>query len=156
MRKKELKQLGKELKELKQDLIKEKSILQQKFVKKYNEKIKLFDSIVNSNQRKGYYIQERYLIKDPNKKTFNAIIYIIEIDKYTNKKSKIKLDYIEIENHPLGTIGNSQTKENIINGFVTLKNTNDITWLESENKLQKERENKLKKIINEGPLKFDD
>jgi hypothetical protein len=68
----------------------------------------------------------------------SVIIYIKEIDRYTNGYSKIKLDYIDTESSYYKKIA----KEN----FKSLIKTVNIEWLESEDCLKNTRKEKLSKL----------
>lgn len=86
--------------------------------------------------RKGYYYYNYGF-------SCKFIIYINELDRYTNGYSKISIDTIEIVN------GDKRDKETInyaITNFLTLKRTDSIEWLDGEMSIKKSRKEKLDKI----------
>jgi len=78
-------------------------------------------------------------------KTNNVIVYIVELDRYKDGFSKIKMDDFEAYN-----LASYENKTNFINkakkNFISLKLTSEIEWLESEDALRKMRKEKLDKI----------
>lgn len=79
-----------------------------------------------------------------NYKAYNSIVYIKEIDRFTNGYSKIIIDNIEtISKDEYDSIeAIKRAKDN----FLKLKLTNDIEWLESEDTIKKLRKEKLEKL----------
>ena len=111
-------------------------------------KIKYIENIVSGDIRKGYYKQSLSTTGDEKKENFEVDVCVIEVDRFTNGKSKLKFDYILFGHIPKGI-----SKENIINYvkdtiFTEFVNTKDIDWLESVDELQKMREKKLKRITD--------
>lgn len=104
-----------------------------------------FNKIITSNNKKGYYIKPCQVRS--TKENFDVFVFVDEIDRYTNNKSKIKIDYIESNNIP-NDVKNDDVKEYINQIFISVVDTNSITWLESVNEKQKERQAKLNKINN--------
>lgn len=70
---------------------------------------------------------------------YNAIIYVIELDRYLDGYSKIKIDKIE----PFNKRYSSKAIELANENFLTLKTTSKIEWLESEDYIKKLRKEKL-------------
>ena len=114
-------------------------------------KLKKIIEIVNndiSEQRKGTYKHIVTLCNEDNKQQKNAytmIIYVKELDRYTNGKSKIEITDIEITSgfHPDKY---HYVKQCARSQFSSLKTTSDIEWLESENLIKEKRKKKLEKI----------
>jgi hypothetical protein len=73
---------------------------------------------------------------------YNAYVYVIEIDRYTDGYSKIKIDRIE----PLDKRYNSEANEKSKDSFISLRLTNEIEWLESEDHIKRLRKEKLDQI----------
>lgn len=118
--------------------------------KTYQTKLNQISDIVNGNYRQGYYtgkFSQSY--KNGGETKVVVDIYVKEIDRYTNGKSKIELleiDYTSINGYT--NLFNKEENENYIREtFQKLKDTDSIEWLESVNEIQKERENKLKRIL---------
>lgn len=73
--------------------------------------------------------------------SYRAIVYVKEIDKYTDGYSLLKIDRIE----PTG--GDKETSERWAKSdFVSLRLTSDIEWLESVDQIKRLRKEKLLKI----------
>lgn len=73
-----------------------------------------------------------------------AYVYISELDRYQNGYSKIKLDEIEVYNTSYYT--EAEVIKSVKKYFVSLKLTNSIEWLESEDHLRKSRKEKLDQL----------
>ena len=76
---------------------------------------------------------------------YNVIIYVKEIDRFTNGMSKIQLTSIEL----VSGFDPSQfewVKTSMKNKFKSIKKTSDIEWLESEDAIKKLRKDKLEKL----------
>jgi len=71
-------------------------------------------------------------------KDYTTMIYIKEIDRYTNGYSKIIIDNIETSS--------SMRKEMILRDFKYLVRTERIEWLESEDYIKQSRKEKLSKL----------
>lgn len=71
-----------------------------------------------------------------------AIIYVVEIDRYKDGYSKIKIDNIE----PYNTLDPDRAIRNARGSFITLRPTKDIEWLESEDAVRKMRKEKLDQL----------
>lgn len=115
---------------------------------KFEQKLNEVKSLIKSKHKKGYYIQKLTSTDDDGiKHNFDNMVYIREVDRYINGKSKIVFEKVEIVNKPSHTRYNhvlSYIKEN----FNSVIDTNNIEWLESVNEIQKEREDKLKRVLN--------
>lgn len=75
--------------------------------------------------------------------SYRAIVYVREIDKYTDGYSLLKIDRIE----PTGTGGNKETSNQWAkDNFVSLRLTSDIEWLESTDQIKRLRKEKLLKL----------
>jgi len=132
-------------------------ILYQKLYSKFSKFSKKVENILEESKplRKGYYKvslcyhdESRFLGAD-----FESVIYVTEIDRFTNGESQIKIDKIDVG------VSNSKVSHKSIENFITssfvsVKNTSEIEWLESEQSIKDVRKNKLnqlKSIIeNEG------
>lgn len=117
---------------------------------KKSKKLKSFrsdlDKILSHKKRNGYYI-EKLKKTDLNGKvhSFNATVFITEIEKYSDNKSKVKITSIEpgVSTH----IVNKNVIENFIkDNFKSIVKTSDIHWLEVEKNILIERRKKLKKL----------
>ena len=94
----------------------------------YNDSVKLADT--NDSKK----IEE-----------YKVIVYVEELDKYTNGIVKIKLINIEImsgfQSSQYDHVINILTKR-----FISIKDSSEINWLVSENSIKEERKEKLDKI----------
>jgi len=106
------------------------------YIKKYNKlkkSINKYEEI--GTNRSGFYI---------NNKGGNdaAIVYIDELDRYTTGYSKVKIKSVESlnPNYKEDSISYAYKK------FVSLMETSDIIWLESEDNIKKIRKEKLEQI----------
>jgi hypothetical protein len=77
-----------------------------------------------------------------NYSSYNSIVYIKELDRYTDGHSKIKIDKIEPINKKYLTQANEQANER----FLSLRLTSEIKWLESEDYIRKLRKEKLENL----------
>jgi len=73
---------------------------------------------------------------------YSAYVYVNEIDRYSDGYSKIKINNIEPfnKNYISGSLKNAK------DSFLTLRKTNDIEWLESEDNIRKIRKEKLENL----------
>lgn len=104
--------------------------------RKLKTSIKSYEDI--GTGRKGFYFYGSAT------SSYYGIIYVNEIDRYTDGYSKIKLDHIELISKRW-----SDSVQVMEKNFLSLKKTNEIDWLESEDhikKLRKEKLENLKKI----------
>ena len=112
---------------------------------KYNSLISKVGSLVdelNKPLRFGYYV-EAYI--QNNRIKYSPIIFISEIDRYTNGESKIKIERIELgcSDYDFDSMSaESFTKRD----FKSLRKTADIVWLESEQSIKDVRRKKLEQL----------
>lgn len=71
---------------------------------------------------------------------YSAIVFVKELDRYTDGYSKLKIDRIE----PKG--GGETSIEWATEAFTSLKKTLDVEWLESIDQIKKIRKEKLLKL----------
>jgi len=96
----------------------------------------------------GYYVRNTNLCDalDSSKlDKYQSIVYVEEIDKYTDGTSKIRIVDVEL----VSGFDSSQfeyVKKMIRTKFPSIKKTSEITWLVSENEIKRERKEKLDKI----------
>ena len=129
-----------------------------KIKNKYKTLITNVENFKNDHLRKGYFERTLHLLREKEDRdsgksdTYRCIIYIKELDRYTNGESKIKLWDIEILN---GIDGNQydHVKAIIRRQFSSVMPSKDITWLESESSLKKIRKEKLQQIIKNAKQK---
>ena len=81
-----------------------------------------------------------------NCRSYRAIVYVKELDRFSNGYSSIKID--RIESCETGSYGTSQSISDAKNSFITIKLTEKIEWLESEENLKRTRKAKLEKLKN--------
>lgn len=104
------------------------------------------------NHRSGYYEGSTTLLsiedKEKGKKgeLYKVSIFVKELDKYTNGKSKIKYISSEVID------GYDPAKYNWVKSvmkdkFSSIKDSKDIIWLESEESLVRQRTEKIKNIM---------
>ena len=104
--------------------------------------------------RKGHYAKSFYQQKigdsEDNKIIYDVEIFVSELDRYTNGESKIKLEYLEII--PAVSANNNikfdygHANEFVKGCFNSIKNTSEITWLESEASIKEMRKDKLAQL----------
>jgi len=95
---------------------------------------------LNSPLRYGYYKQGLTAKNDTEK--FESLIYVKELDRYSNGESKIVIDKIDYG------ISDSRVSSSGIDDFIrgcfkSIVKTSDITWLESEQNIKDQRKEKL-------------
>lgn len=108
-----------------------------------------------STKRNGYYVDSIVLLSKEDKEkgktgdNYSFVIYVKELDRYTNGMSKIQLTNLELTS---GFDHNQYdwVKTCVRDKFSSLKKTSDIDWLESEESIKEMRKQKLDKIINLG------
>jgi len=113
---------------------------------KYNNLRKEVSVIIlklKSPLRDGYYKQSLSAKNDTIK--FESIIYIKEIDRYTNGESKIIIDKIDYGIND-NKVSHSSIDEFINGYFKSVVKTSDITWLESEQNIKAQRKEKLERL----------
>lgn len=129
----ELEKLGNDLKFLKQKYELAIEGLKPKRSGWYKETINLMSKEEHKNGGKG----------DP----YETMIYVQEIDRYTNGTCKVQLSKIEI----ISGFKNDQyewVKSLLTKKFISIKKISDVEWLESEEDIKKLRKEKLKKLEN--------
>lgn len=97
---------------------------------------------LNKPLRLGYY---KMKCQQGGQIDYDAIVYVNEIDRYTNGDSKLRLNNFEIE-CSAGALDRNSAESFIGKSFVSLMKTSDITWLESENEIREQRKNKLEHL----------
>lgn len=73
--------------------------------------------------------------------SYRAIVYVDELDRYTDGYSRIRIHKIE----PTSSY-KKDSEEKAKDNFISLKLTSEINWLESEDYIKKLRKEKLDKI----------
>lgn len=102
-------------------------------------------------KKSGYYIETVNLVSAEDKgkglkgDPYGCVIYVEELDRYKNGESKVKLINIEIVSG-FNSDQYEHVKKVLRNRFPSLRNTADITWLESEDNIKEMRKQKLKNI----------
>jgi hypothetical protein len=86
------------------------------------------------NNRIGFYTDTTTLVNDKKESIgkYAYTINVVELDKYTNGMSKIKLINVEIT-HGFDPDKYDWVKTSVVNKFSSLKKENEIEWLESKN-----------------------
>lgn len=113
--------------------------------KKLNNQILLLFNELNTPLRKGYF-KHTLTYKDNGVDIpFLLIIYLYEIERYTNGESKTKFIDFEFEKKP-HDVSKNEVKSFINDHYTTLKKTDDITWLEKSSSLEEDRKNKLDRL----------
>jgi len=115
------------------------------FLRKKNNKIKGLISSLEKPLRHGYYKENGTQLVFGEKLSYNSIIFVNEVDRYTNGESKIKLENIEIKASN-SSIDCNCVKDFIKTCFKSIKNTSEITWLESETSIKEMRKDKLAQL----------
>jgi len=124
---------------------------------KYSNLLELFNNFKKeiTSDRKGYFsvtlnlmTPEDHLNGLPGE-PYKCIVYVKELDRYTNGMCKIELTEVELIS------GFDQTqfehvKRTLRTQFSSLKKITDIEWLESEDSIKELRKQKLKKISEIG------
>ena len=122
-------------------------------LQKSSSLIASYEDLKNLSNRKGYYENVLNLMSPEDRKnglkgeSYTCILYIKELDRYTNGMSKIELTEIEL----ISGFDSSKidhVKINMRTKFSSLKKTSDIEWLESEESIKELRKQKLKKITS--------
>ena len=121
----------------------------QKDFQEKNQKIK--DELISDINRIGFYEETINLVNKDDKKAgktgepYDLIVYVKEIDRYTNGFSKIKMTNLEL----ISGFDHSQytwVKQCVTEKFSSLKKTSDVEWLESEEDIKELRKQKLAKL----------
>ena len=76
---------------------------------------------------------------------FESLVYVNELDRYTNGESKIEINKIEpgIDENKMAKV---RVEKHIKDKFKSLVKTVDVTWLESEQSVKDIRKQKLKQL----------
>lgn len=97
----------------------------------------------------GYYNDEVSFANSPNSTnldTYKCVVYVRELDKFTNGMSKIELKKVEvISGYKIGSYQNAKIA--ISSRFCSIKETKDIEWLETEESIKSKRKQKIEKIL---------
>lgn len=110
-----------------------------------------YEDLKNLSNRRGYYENTINLMSPEDHKNglpgepYKCILYVKELDRYTNGMSKIELTEVEL----ISGFDSSQfehVKRTMRNKFSSLKKTSEVEWLESEDSIKELRRQKLKKI----------
>lgn len=121
--------------------------------RKLTSNIKNIRNIVENLQktwRRGYITQSLVITNDnPEIKDidFEPILYLREIDRYTNGTSKVEIEKIEygIDSEKFNI---QRLDKYIRERFKSIVKTTDVIWLESENEIKELRKNKLEQLKN--------
>lgn len=106
-----------------------------------------------SPSRKGFYKSTLNIMSPSDKEKgatgepYTCVLYVRELDRYTNGMSKIELTDVEL----ISGFDISQfdhVKKSMRTKFSSVKTTDSIEWLESEENIKESRRQKLEKIIN--------
>lgn len=116
---------------------------------KTNVILQEYKSLANSSNRIGFYQHSVNLTDKPGGTglTYDCILYVKELDTYTNGMSKIELTKVEL----ISGFDSTQfehVKNVMRTKFPSLRKTADIEWLESEDSIKENRRLKLEKIKN--------
>ena len=120
-------------------------------LQKANTLISAYEDLKNLSNRKGYYENVINLMSPEDKKNglkgepYTCILYVKELDRYTNGMSKIEVTNIEL----ISGFDSSQfdhVKRTMRTKFSSLKKTTEVEWLESEDNIKEIRKQKLKKL----------
>lgn len=106
-------------------------------------KIKMY--LKEPNAKKGYFDYPLKLTNINGQYNITARLTIIELERYKNNKSKIKLENIDVEHIP-NDVPKVKILKYIEDNFTSLMNTSDITWLELEENLSEIRRKKLEQL----------
>lgn len=109
-------------------------------ISNFNKKIEELNKPLN---KKGYYIKN--LVQNDTMK-FKAMVYVEELDRYTNGTSKIKISDIEFFDISNGGIDLRSAERFVKKGFNSVKKTSDIEWLDSIDSIKKIRKSKIEEI----------
>lgn len=121
----------------------------------YQNLLNRFNSFSNEFfvNKNGYYDDSVNLMSPEDKKNgksgdlYKCIVFVKELDRYTNGLSKIELTNIEVVS---GFDPNqySWVKQTITSKFSSLRKTSLIEWLESETEIKELRKQKLDKLTD--------
>ena len=115
------------------------------FLTKYNKLKTMVDKTIIELKkpiRLGYY---KMSLSTNDKLSFESLVYVNEIDRFTNGESKIEINKIEIG------VDSTKVSSDSVNRFIkdkfkSLMKTSEIEWLESEQNIKDIRKNKLEQL----------
>jgi hypothetical protein len=114
--------------------------------KSLSNKISTFISDSKKPLRTGYIMYDLSITElgKPNI-SFTSLVYVNELDRYTNGESKIEIQKIEpgIEENKMQK---ERIEKHIKDKFKSIVKTSDVTWLESEQSIKDIRRNKLEQL----------
>jgi hypothetical protein len=115
-----------------------------KYRKLVNEKTitNKYISELNKPLRYGY-ISKPLTWNDTTK--FTCRVYVKELDRFTNGESRIEIDKIE-SGITSGQISPTTVENFIRDQFISVVETSDVVWLESENAIKDVRRKKLEQL----------
>jgi hypothetical protein len=123
-------------------------ILLSKYTKLKN-KIIAMNSVINELKkplRHGYYTKSINRTSITGAVTnFTSFVYVNELDRFTNGKSKIEIEHIEPGIND-ALVNNDSVVKFINNEFISIIDTSYIEWLESEVQIKEMRKNKLNRL----------
>jgi len=99
-------------------------------------------SELNKPLRYGY-ISKPLTWNDTTK--FTCRVYVKELDRFTNGESRIEIDKIE-SGITSGQISPTAVENFIRDQFISVVETSDVVWLESENAIKDVRRKKLEQL----------
>lgn len=119
-----------------------------------NDNINKIKNYINPDTgRNGYYSGSTIILSKEEKaagekgEKYDYIVYVKELDKYTNGESKIQLSNIEVisgfESEQIDWLKTCINKK-----FCSIIKTSAVTWLESEETVKEMRKQKLEKLEN--------
>jgi hypothetical protein len=109
---------------------------------KLRKKTKKIIQSLDKPIRKGYYKNSsKYGLAN-----YEIIVYVTEIDRYTNGESKINLETIEVSGSIINSYNIDILKKIATNKFSHIVKTSDIYWMESEIEIKEQRREKLKQL----------
>lgn len=122
---------------------------------KYKNLSKKYTSIIDNAKelqsplRNGFYKQTINLsdVKDSlNIEPYDCLVYVKELDKFTNGTSKIELKKVEVIDG-FNIKKYEFVKSVVSHRFCSIIKTEDIEWLESEESLKFKRKQKIEMIL---------
>lgn len=107
---------------------------------------KAIDILSDDNNKEGYY-DESFLHTTTQQK-IEVRVYVEETDKFVNGESEIKFIKSEFIKCPNEDRLRKAVKDIVIENFISVKKTSNITWLISEEDIKELRRKKLEAIKN--------
>lgn len=110
--------------------------------KKLDKKVSIIIKDLEKPLRRGYYKMHCTQGSISGSITYEPIIFVKELDRYTTGDSKIELESIEIScgDHKFSA---SSSERFVRKEFQSLVKTSDIIWLDSEFSIKEQRKEKL-------------